>query len=287
MDRRAWVDGGQTTRLGEERIWFRIDGAGPTLLFAHGFPTSSHDYAPVIERLAKEYRCVSFDFLGFGESSKPRRAYRYPLQHEALAKVVQAAAIDKAVLVAHDYAVTLGQDFLAGTPRAPFTLDGVIFLNGGLDPAQHRARLIQRFLASPLGAVLGVRVLGRSTVMNALRGVLVRKDVLPEDDVWASITAHDGLAIQPRLLHYIAERRGRRDALVAALGSSTAPKAFVWGADDPVSGRHVLEAIRPRVKDAPICELRGVGHYPQLEAPGEVAAFIAQTAAMWREGARA
>ncbi|MBK8314586.1 MAG: alpha/beta fold hydrolase [Acidobacteria bacterium] len=73
MNRQAWVDGGQTTRLGEERIWFRVDGAGPTLLFAHGFPTSSRDYAPIIEHLAKTYRCVSFDFLGFGESSKPRR----------------------------------------------------------------------------------------------------------------------------------------------------------------------------------------------------------------------
>jgi pimeloyl-ACP methyl ester carboxylesterase len=281
MNRRAWVAGGQSVALGQERVFYRVDGAGPTLLFAHGFPTSSHDYAPVIEQLAKKYRCVSFDFLGFGESSKPRRVYHYPLQHEVLAKVVQAAKIEKAVLVAHDYAVTLGQDFLAGTPKPPFALDGVVFMNGALDPAQHRTRLIQRFLASPLGAVIGVRVLGRSTVMKALRGVLVRKDVLPEDDVWASITAHGGLAIQPRLLHYLAERRGRREALVAALASPSAPKAFVWGADDPVSGRHVIEAIRPLVKGAPIRELAGIGHYPQLEAPDEVAGFIAETAAAW------
>ncbi|MBK6795979.1 MAG: hypothetical protein IPG76_04050 [Acidobacteria bacterium] len=53
MNRQAWVDGGQTTRR-EERIWFRVDGSGPTLLFAHGFPTSSHDYAPIIEHLAKD-----------------------------------------------------------------------------------------------------------------------------------------------------------------------------------------------------------------------------------------
>ncbi len=287
MNRQAWVDGGQTTRLGEERIWFRVDGAGPTLLFAHGFPTSSHDYAPIIEHLAKTYRCVSFDFLGFGESSKPRRAYSYPLQHEVLAKVTTAASITRAVLVVHDYAVTIGQDFLAGTPKAPFILDGVIFLNGAIDPAQHRARPIQRFIASRVGAVLGVPLLNRRTVLRALRAVLVRKERLPEDDVWESITSHDGLAIQPRLLHYIAERRGRREALVAALGKSAAPRAFVWGADDPVSGSHVLDAVRSLVKDAPIRELPGVGHYPQLEAPGEVAAFIDRTAAMWREGARA
>jgi pimeloyl-ACP methyl ester carboxylesterase len=277
----AWVAGGQTVALGTERIWYRVDGAGPTLLFAHGFPTSSHDYAPIIETLATRYRCVSFDLLGFGASSKPRRDYSYALQHEALAKVTAAASVTRAVLVAHDYSVTLGQDFLAGTPTAPFELAGVSFLNGALDPAQHRARPIQRILASRLGRVVGPLLLRRRTVLPALRAVLVRQDALSDDDVWSAVTNHHGLAIQSHLLHYIAERRGRRDALVASLGSAAAPKAFVWGLDDPVSGRHVLEAIRPLIEDAPIRELRGVGHYPQLEAPAEVAEYIDQLASVW------
>jgi pimeloyl-ACP methyl ester carboxylesterase len=286
MNRQAWIAGGHTTALGTERIFYRVDGAGPTLLFAHGFPTSSHDWAPIVERLAPTYRCVSFDFLGFGASTKPRRAYSYPLQHEVMAAVVAAAGVTRAVLVVHDYAVTVGQDLLAGAPRPPFALDGVVFLNGGLDPAQHRARPIQRFLASRVGAVLGPPLLNRRTVLRALRAVLVRADRLPDDDVWASITSHDGLAIQPRLLHYIAERRGRRAALLGSLASATAPIAFVWGLDDPVSGRHVLDAIRPLVGTAPIRELPGIGHYPQLEAPDEVASFIDQTAAAWLGGAR-
>jgi pimeloyl-ACP methyl ester carboxylesterase len=129
------------------------------------------------------YRCVSFDFLGFGASSKPRRSYTYTLQHDVLTKVVETADVTRAVLVAHDYAVTLGQDFLAGTPRPPFVLDGIIFLNGALDPAQHRAVPIQRFLASPVGAAVGPLLLRREVVLRALRKLLVRKDRLPEDDV--------------------------------------------------------------------------------------------------------
>jgi len=268
--------------LGNERIWYRIDGDGPTLLFAHGYPTSSHDYAPVIATLAKRYRCVTFDFLGFGASSKPRRSYTYALQHEVLAKVVEAAGVERAVLVVHDYAVTLGQDFLAGKPQAPFALEGVVFLNGGLDPAQHRARPIQRFLTSRAGAVLGPFLLGRGAALRALREVFVRKDRLPEADAWDSIASNGGLRVMPRLLHYIAERRARREELLAALAQATRPMAFAWGMDDPVSGAHVLAAIRGFVKDAPICELRNVGHYPQLEAPDEVAAFIDQSATAWR-----
>jgi pimeloyl-ACP methyl ester carboxylesterase len=224
---------------------------------------------------------VSFDFLGFGASSKPRRDYSYPLQHQALAAVVAAAGVTRAVLVAHDYAVTVGQDLLAGTPAPPFALDGVVFMNGALDPAQHRARPIQRLLATPMGARLGRLVMRRAVVLRALRAILVRGETLPDDDVWESITSGGGLRVMPRLLHYIAERRGRRDALIAALANARVPVGFVWGLDDPVSGRHVLDAVRPLVTGAPVRELPGIGHYPQLEAPDEVAAFIDQTAAAW------
>lgn len=287
MNRQEWLIGGQTVPFGDERIWYRVDGAGPTLLFLHGYPTSSHDYAPIIASLAKKYRCVSFDFLGFGASSKPRRDYSYALQHEVLAKVVAAAGVTRALLVAHDYAVTLGQDFLAQTPPAPFALDGVIFLNGGLDAAQHRARPVQRFLSSRLGRWIGPSLMSRRTVLRALGEVLVREERLPADDAWDSIASNGGLAVMPRLLHYMAERRGRRDSLVAALGASAVPKAFAWGMDDPVSGAHMLEAVRPLVATAPMLELRGIGHYPQLEAPDEVASFIDATATLWLGGSAA
>jgi len=281
MKRVDWVRGGALTGPAGERVFYRVDGAGPTLLFAHGFPTSSHDYAPIIARLKDRYRCVSFDFLGFGASDKPKRTYSYALQHEALARVAEAAGVSEAVLVAHDYAVTLAQDFVGGSREAPFTLQGVVFLNGGLDPAQHRARPIQRFLATRAGAWLGPLVMGRRAVLGALGEVFVRREALDDDDVWASITDGGGLAVMPRLLHYIAERRPRRDELIQALRKPQVPIAFAWGMGDPVSGAHVIEALQPIPSTATLRALDGVGHYPQLEAPAEVASFLDEVVRGW------
>jgi pimeloyl-ACP methyl ester carboxylesterase len=282
MKRIDWIRGGALTGPAGERIFYRVDGAGPTLLFAHGFPTCSHDYAPLIGLLQDRYRCVSFDFLGFGGSDKPRRTYSYALQHEALARVAVAAGVSEAVLVAHDYAVTVGQDFVGGSRPAPFALKGVVFLNGALDPAEHRARPIQRFLASRLGAAVGPLLLGRRAVLGALRQILVRRDALDDDDVWASITEGGGLAVMPRLLHYIAERRARRDELLRALSQPSVPLAFAWGMDDPVSGAHLMAALQPMLHDAPQRLLQGVGHSPQLEAAAEVATFVDETVTAWR-----
>jgi pimeloyl-ACP methyl ester carboxylesterase len=281
MKREAWVRGGREVALGGERVWYRVDGSGPTILFAHGYPTSSHDWAGLVEALAPRYRCVCFDFLGFGASSKPRRAYTYALQHEVLARVVEAAAVTRAVLVAHDYAVTIGQELLARTPPPPFALDGIVFMNGGVDPAHHRARPVQRFLASPLGRLLGPHVMRRGPALRALRAVLARKDALDEDAAWEAISSDGGLAVMPLLLDYMAERRERRAALVAALGATTVPLAFLWGLADPVSGAHMLDAIRGHAPGALVRALPGVGHYPQLEAPAEAARFLDATIAAW------
>jgi pimeloyl-ACP methyl ester carboxylesterase len=282
MRRDEWLRAGHTTTLNRERIWFRVDGHGPTLLFGHGYPTSSHDWAAIITRLRARYRCVSFDFLGFGASSKPRTQYTYALQHQVLERVAAVAQVSRALLVVHDYAVTIGQDFLAEARVPRFSLDGVVFLNGAIDPAQHRARPIQRFLASRIGKVVGPLLVRRRAVMRALDEVVVRCDRLCRDDIWASITDDNGVRTLPHLLHYIAERRLRRDELVASLGKARVPIGFAWGMDDPVSGRHVLDAVRTLVPSAPVRELAGVGHYPQLEAPDEVAAFIDEMASRAR-----
>ena len=52
------------------------------------------------------------------------------------------------------------------------------------------------------------------------------------------------------------------------------PTLFIWGPDDPVSGAHMLERIHERCTAASVVELPGVGHWPSLEAPEQVAAAL-------------
>ena len=52
------------------------------------------------------------------------------------------------------------------------------------------------------------------------------------------------------------------------------PLHLVWGLDDPVSGRHVLERAITVLPHAEVTELRGVGHFTQSEAPEAVAAAV-------------
>ena len=91
-------------------------------------------------------------------------------------------------------------------------------------------------------------------------------------EAWQHLRRNGGKAVMPRLLRYIAERRQHRERWVGALLHAGVPIALVNGLEDPISGRSIVARWRELLPAAPVFELPGVGHYPQVEAPEEVLA---------------
>jgi pimeloyl-ACP methyl ester carboxylesterase len=58
------------------------------LLVLHGFPTSSFDYAAVLDPLRQGRRVILIDGLGYGLSSKPDLHYTVALQADLVAAFV-------------------------------------------------------------------------------------------------------------------------------------------------------------------------------------------------------
>ena len=118
----GWESIGTTRRLCGERI-FTIDAPsiGPErhapLLVLHGFPTSSFDYAAVLDGLRDGRRVLLFDMLGYGLSAKPDRGYPMALQADIAAAYVAALEIDRLALLTHDMGDTVGGELLARARR--------------------------------------------------------------------------------------------------------------------------------------------------------------------------
>lgn len=281
----AWVAGGERIAFGRFRVFTRVEGEGPAVIFLHGFPTSSFDWAGIVAGLRASFRCVTFDFLGFGASDKPRIDYSYDLQLGALVEVARAAGVSRALVVAHDYGATLAQELLAldAEGRAPFSLDGVVLFNGGIEPALHRPFAIQRLLASRVGPFVAPLLVTKRTFRRSFGRIITNLEAIDFDAHWAAIARGGGARTTPRLLHYMAERKRRRDRWVGALRTSRVPLGLVWGRRDPISGAHVLAWARSALPRAKILDL-DVGHYPQLEATSDAGAWLTQTFAEWSAG---
>ena len=252
-----------------------VGGAGKPLVLVHGYPTASWDWHNVWDTLGAQHRLIAADMIGFGLSDKPRSGYSIHRQadmHEALLAHLGIGEYDALV---HDYGVSVGQELLARRAEGSGAagLGKAVFLNGGIFPDQHRPRPIQKLGVSPLGFLVGLLTTREKfgTSFSEVFGPDTQPGEQELDEFWELISHNSGNRIMHKLLHYIADRRTHADRWFAALRGAQADIGLINGAKDPVSGQHAYEAWRTRLPDARHHLIAGVGHYPQVEAPDEVA----------------
>lgn len=272
-----WRAGGTTFRWRDHDIFTRIDGTGEVLLAVHGFPTASWDYAPIWARLTGTYRVITLDMIGFGFSAKPRDfAYSILAQADLYEAVLAKEGVTRYRLLAHDYGVSVAQELLARQPEgARARISSVVLLNGGMFPEAHRPRAVQKLLASRIGPLVArlstYRLFRRN--MHDIWGTTPPS----EDEVkamWQLVTHNDGMAVMPKLIGYLAERKAQRERWVGALVGAAVPKRLIDGLRDPVAGAAIAARYRELVPAPDIVELLDVGHYPQVEAPDVVGESI-------------
>jgi len=103
------------------------EGDGPTLLFFHGNPTSSFLYRDSVLGLRGRFRCVAFDYPGFGLSAA-RKGYDYkPSSHARVAtEFIDRLGIASFSLMVQDWGGPIG---LAVAVQRPEAVRGVVIGN--------------------------------------------------------------------------------------------------------------------------------------------------------------
>ncbi len=279
-------DGGFRDRFvqrGPYRLHVRErSGAGPAIVLMHGFPDNHHLYDRLVPHL-RDRHVVVFDFLGWGESDKPRDYdYTFANQEGDLDAVVSGLGLDRVVLVPHDAsgpaainwaldhpdrvaAMVALNTFYSVLPDAPPNPPEAIRLFS--DPAF--ARLTEHFAESPRE----FRWLYDFQVGGFIRNADVRKKFVPllyRQFESRPSTLRPFLALNADLIPAVAANTQR----VPELQSFSAPVRTAFGEGDeylsPAQGRS-LAALFPRSEALTV---PGANHFPQLDAPTEVARLI-------------
>ena len=271
----SWQSAGSYFPHRGHQIFYRTEGQGEALLLIHGFPTASWDWYRVWLELAKRYHLIAADMIGFGFSDKPRD-YHYSINDQADLQeaLLQSMGIDRYHILAHDYGDTVAQELLARqlAGEAKAEILSVSFLNGGLFPGNHKPRLIQKLLASPLGFLIKRFVTKDKLRSNfeAIFGPHTQPTAQEIDEFWALNTYNDGVGVVHKLIRYMQERVRFEERWVGALQKTKVPLQLINGGYDPISGRHMAERYLEVVPTPQVVILDEIGHYPQVEAPQQV-----------------
>lgn len=277
-----WRARGREVTVFFRRVFLVEAGAegAPVLCVLHGYPTSSHDYAPVLDQLAQHFRVVIHDHLGFGLSEKPED-YSYSLveQAEVALELWRQLGIERAHLLAHDYGTSVATEILARRERGgiPVALRSLVLTNGSIHIELAKPRLIQHLLANPRAGPAVAKLVSATTFERNLRAVLARTDAVTGadlDTMWRLLERERGRDRFPRITQYLHERRKLWHRWVGALTRLDIPALVLWADQDPVAIPAIAEALAAEIPGARLEWLRGIGHFPMLEAPEDFARHV-------------
>ncbi len=279
MSTDLWRARGKILRARGMNVFVVDESSGETpLLVLHGFPTSSFDFRAVWPRLSARRRVVALDFPGFGFSDKPAD-YSYSLieQADVVELVARQLNLTRVHVWAHDMGTSVATELLARRSAGllHFEIDRLILMNGSVHAEMARLTPAQKLLRRPLVGPLFARVANRTTYRLQLHRILARPVSDEElDDQFALIKLNDGQLRLPKIIGYYDERIKFRRRWIGALEAFDRPALILWGAKDPVAVLAIGEQLARETPEARLLKLDDVGHYPQLEAPDEVAAHV-------------
>lgn len=107
----------QIAVLDSTMSYVEAGASGPTVLFLHGNPTSSHIWRNIIPHVAPFGRCIAPDLIGYGQSGKPDIDYRFFDYVRYLDAFLEALDIKDVVLVAQDWGTALAFHLAARRPQ--------------------------------------------------------------------------------------------------------------------------------------------------------------------------
>lgn len=257
------------------RVHYIDEGSGPLLVMLHGNPTWSFLYRNIIRDLATQFRCVAFDYPGFGLSVAAPGYGFTPAEHSAVfERLLLTLDLRDATLMVQDWGGPVG---LGVASRHPERFRALVIGNTWAWPVNedpHFARF-SRFMGGPIGGFL---IRHFNAFVNVMIPMGVRRRKLPKDVMAAYRGPFSARSARMPTHVFPREILGSREFLAQVergLGRLRhLPALIVWGDRDIAfrdTERRRFEEIFPTHHTV---VLRGAGHYIQEDAPEEIVAAI-------------
>jgi cis-3-alkyl-4-acyloxetan-2-one decarboxylase len=263
------------------------EGAGEAIVCLHGEPTWGYLYRNFIPPLAKNYRVVVPDHMGFGKSETPQdKIYTLKTHVENLFSVLDELALDDITLVIQDWGGLIGGAAIATQPdrfKRVFVMNTVVY--PFCDLTAHFPALMEsnwfRFINGEgnMEAVLGNL---RYTALSILKLIGFQNTAAVTDDWVNAYSAPFATRAECKgAIEFPTEVVTARfpyldppnDELVAKLRAKPAMLA-VGMQDGAIPPYITIDGFKQAFGERPIIELPNAGHFCQEDEPQALVALI-------------
>jgi pimeloyl-ACP methyl ester carboxylesterase len=255
-------------QVGEHTIAYRERGAGPPVVFLHGWPVDSREFVRQLDGLSDAYRVIAWDAPGAGGSSDPQEGASLEDWADWLAEFVGALDLPSVHVAGLSWGGGLA---LAFAQRHRSLVRSLVLMSAyagwrGSLPADEVQRRLDLMIAN--------------TRRPAEQWVPAMLDTLLPPGSATSLS--EELATMLSELHPAATRVALTAFAEADLGPRLSeidvPTLMLYGELDVRSPRAVWEPIHRAIVDSKLVLVPDVGHMVDMQAPdrcnAEIRAFL-------------
>ena len=235
-------------------LYYETHGEGPALVLAHGGGGNHLSWWQQVPALSPQYRCVTFDHRGFGESRDMTDGPGPNAYVEDLRQLLDHLGIAKAALVGQSMGGWTVLGFAAAFPERASALV-LCDTTAGMDDAE----------------VIRAQAALRDTTTGSLAQVLTRAYAanFPQRDpvrcfLYQQITGLNR-HIPPKLIPTLMSLKHRIDGIV----EKRVPTMLIVGAEDALIAPQIMEIMAQRIPRARLLKVPGAGHSVYFERPEE------------------
>lgn len=258
--------------------------SGPTIVLMHGFPDNQHLYDLVAPALGETHHTVTFDFVGWGESTLPPAGHVYT--YDGLRKDLEAVLAHfnprQVVPVVHDASGWPGIDWALENPDS---VKALVLLNttyhpvpGQAPPYVIRALSALDLRSQFIDAIAADDLMTRAVFRAQVSTFFVDK---AREEVFMPLFEHFIPGTRAGLFGLTETLRDAlvaRAAQVAAMQSFPRPVSIAFGAEDPYLNADVARGFESAFAHSRLTLIEDAGHYVQLDRPDEVVVHIRDAA---------
>ena len=251
----------------------------PILLIPGAFSTYRH-WNRVIPYLSKHYRLLCIDYLGVGDSDKPRSGFGYTIEEQAdlIVKMIEALQIQKVHILGVSYGGAIALNLAA---RYPEKVDMIISIEG--NGIKH-----QSVPYKPMKGLLGWPVLGELSIGVIRAGIanrLVAKSVMGkaweqmselEKKEVVEIMAQNNKTASRVSWHLISRTLETSRDFTDQAKTIRTPVLYLYGKNSYYHGMAETNAefLRAHLQNVEIVRFNDGIHDLELQKPKEVAALV-------------
>jgi epoxide hydrolase 4 len=267
------------------QLSFRVTVAGTgdrLVLCLHGFPESAASWRHQIEPLAQAgYRIWAPDLRGYGGTARPIgiEAYSIELLMDDVSGLLDAAKVQRAILVGHDWGGIIAWYYAM---RHPGRVDALVIMNAP-HPAcfEREVRHWQQFLCSWYMGFFQIPWLpeaalsaGHSYIIGQIFERMAPNHNEMPSDVMESYRkqAYEPGALTAMVNYYRAALRGGGGIRQRRLGypKIDIPSLVIWGLQDHALVAQNLDGLSEFVNDLTVVRMADAGHFVHEDKPEQV-----------------